>query len=278
MNSVALSPPLGVPVIAPPWARWRVGLFYWWRHGRWPDLDAPQRFTEWVQWRKLNDRRHGLAMLTDKAHAKTIAETRIGSEHVIPTLWLGADLPAVAPWAMPFIIKANHGCGQYLVVRNAADYARARAVAPLWTANAYGGLLDEWHYRAARRLLLVEPFIGGEALPLDYKVYVFGGRAEVVQLHVGRGRRHRWSQFDRAWRPLSDDPISAPAPARLADLLAAAEAMAGPEEFLRVDFYCEGGRLQFGEYCLYPGSGLDPFRPDALDLALGERWSAARSA
>ncbi|MEO5577517.1 MAG: ATP-grasp fold amidoligase family protein [Sphingomicrobium sp.] len=278
MNSIALSPPLGVPVIAPPWARWRVGLFYWWRHGRRPDLVAPQRFTEWVQWRKLNDRRHGLSMLTDKAHAKQVAEARIGGEHVIPTLWLGEVLPAVAPWAMPFIVKANHGCGQFIVVRTNADYARARAVAPLWLARNYGGLLDEWHYRAARRLLLVEPYIGGVALPHDYKVYVFGGRAEVVQLHVGRGQRHRWSQFDRDWTPLSDDPIEAEAPAQLADLLAAAEAMAGQEDFLRVDFYCEGGRLLFGEYCLYPGSGLDPFRPVSLDLMLGARWCAAHSA
>ena len=76
---------------------------------------------------------------------------------------------------------------------------------------------------------------------------------------------------------LSDDPIDAAPPVLLADLLAAAEAMAGEEEFLRVDFYCQDGRVLFGECCLYPGSGLDPFRPDTLDLLLGERWSAARS-
>lgn len=117
---------------------------------------------------------------------------------------------------------------------------------------------------------------GGSALPFDYKVYVFGGRAEVVQLHVGRGQHHRWTQFDRDWTPLSDEPIVAPPPSRLPDLLTAAEAMAGIEDFLRVDFYCEGDALLFGEYCLFPGSGLDPFRPDALDLWLGERWAAAR--
>ena len=278
LNSIALSPPLAVPVLAPPWARWRVALFYWWRHGRWPNLDAPQRFTEWVQWRKLNDRRHGLALLTDKAHAKSIAEARIGAEHVIPTYYLGEVLPVVAPWPMPFMVKANHGCGQFVVVRDAADYARARAAAPKWLARAYGGPLDEWHYRAARRLVLVEPYIGGAQFPFDYKVYVFGGRAEVVQLHVGRGHDHRWTQFSRDWTPLSDDPIKAEAPPRLKEMLAAAEAIAGPEEFLRVDFYCEGGRLSFGEFALCPGSGLDPFRPDALDLMLGERWSAARSA
>ncbi|MEO7411363.1 MAG: ATP-grasp fold amidoligase family protein [Sphingomicrobium sp.] len=258
-----------------PWKRWRVGLVYSWRHGRWPQLDSPRRFTEWVQWRKLSDRRHGLALLTDKAHAKTVAEARLAPELLIPTLWLGAQLPEIAPWPMPFIVKANHGCGQFTVVRNVADYARARAIAPRWLARTYGGWLDEWHYGAARRLLLVEPYIGADELPLDYKVYVFGGRAEVVQLHVGRGRRHRWTQFNRDWVPLSDDPIPAPAPSRLAEMLAAAEAMAGAEDFLRVDFYCEGDRLSFGEYCLYPGSGLDPFTPDALDVALGARWAAS---
>ena len=278
MNSAALALPLAVPDLAPLWARWRVKMFYWWRHGRWPDLATPQRFTEWVQWRKLNDRSLGLARLTDKAHAKSIAEARIGAEHVIPTLWLGRDLPAVAPWTMPFVVKANHGCGQVIVVRTSADYARARIVAPRWMRRAYGGPLDEWHYGAARRRLLVEPYIGGEALPYDYKVFVFGGRAEMVQLHVGRGNMHRWTQFDREWRALSNDPIAAQAPPQLSELLAAAEAITGNEEFLRVDFYCEGGRLLFGECCLYPGSGLDPFRPDALDLRLGARWRTARSA
>ena len=254
-----------------------MAIAYRWRHGRWPDLDAPKRFTEWVHWRKLNDRRHDLALLTDKAHSKAIAEARLDPSLSIPTLWLGDRLPDVAPWPMPFIVKANHGCGQYVVVRDVADYARAKAASPRWIGRAYGEWLDEWHYGAARRLVLVEPYIGGRDLPLDYKVYVFGGRAEVVQLHERRGRGgHRWTQYDRAWNALSSDPIEAAPPACLAEMLAAAEAMAGSEDFLRVDFYFEDGALKFGEYCLYPGSGLDPFKPDTLDLELGALW--ARSA
>ncbi len=253
-----------------------MGLFYWWRHGRWPDLETPRRFTEWVQWRKLHDRRRDLALLTDKAHAKAVALARIGARAIISTLWLGKNLPERAPWPMPFIVKANHGCGQFVVVRTEVDYRRAKAIAPRWLARAYGGILDEWHYGAARRLLLVEPYIGGAVLPLDYKVYVFGGQAAVVQLHVGRGSRHRWSQFDRDWTPLSEHPIDVPPPSLLAEMLAAAEAMAANADFLRVDFYCEDGRLWFGECCLYPGSGLDRFQPEALDRWLGDCWTRSR--
>ena len=275
MIALALSPPLAVPAAGLSWARWRVALFYLWRHGRWPELEAPRRFTEWVQWRKLNDRRHGLALLTDKAHGKQLAEGRLDAGQIIPTLWLGAHLPEIPSWPLPFIVKSNHGCGQFVVVRNAGDYARAKAASRRWLSRAYGGWLDEWHYEAARRLVLVEPYIGGHELPLDYKVYVFGGRAEVVQLHVGRASRHRWTQFDRDWTHVSDNHIDLPRPACLEEMLAAAEAMAGDEAFVRVDFYCEGNDLKFGEYCLYPGSGLDRFSPDSLDFRLGKCWTEA---
>ena len=285
MNTLALVGGQSIAAAASPWARWRVAVTYRWRHGRWPSLDRPVRFTEWVQWRKLNDRRTDLALLTDKAHAKTIAETRLPADYIIPVLWLGRDLPEAAPWPMPFVVKANHGCQQFVLVRTAADYIVARKIAPRWLEEAYGTWLDEWHYGAARRLILVEPYIGGAQLPVDYKVYVFGGRAEIVQVHLGRGGKHRWTQFDRSWQPLSDQPPAEQLPAeqrvdqapppRLADLLAAAEVMARGWDFVRVDFYCEGNYVLFGEYCLYPGSGLDPFKPDKLDLMLGKRWSDA---
>lgn len=49
-------------------------------------------------------------------------------------------------------------------------------------------------------------------------------------------------------------------------------------DFVRVDFYDVPGQPLFGEYCLYPGSGLDPFDPVGLDDMLGDKWRAARAA
>jgi len=41
---------------------------------------------------------------------------------------------------------------------------------------------------------------------------------------------------------------------------------------VRVDFYEIDGHPRFGEMTFYPGSGLDPFDPPALDAMLGDRW------
>lgn len=259
--------------------RLRISCLYRWRHGRWPDLDRPELFTEWVQWRKLNQGQDDpLAQLTDKLFSKSLVSGRCGADLCVPTLWAGIALPDKAPGQFPLMVKANHGCGQVRVVRSPHDWRKARRAAARWMAT-YGSWLDEYHYRAARRLLLVEPYLTGKAgMPDDYKVYVFGGRAEIIQHHVRRGSRaHRWTQFDRYWKRVGGAISNAPAPATLESMIDAAERLAGKADFLRVDFYEVDRRLWFGEFCLFPGSGLDPFEPAALDRRLGRLWSQARA-
>lgn len=190
--------PLAVP--SANWARARVSITFLWRHGYLPNVAKPDLFNEWVQWRKLKDRDLSLAILTDKLYAKAWAADRLGPSLVIPTLWHGERLPEEALWPLPFIVKANHGCNQFVVVRSEEDWIRARREAPRWLTGPYGLWLDEWHYRCARRMLLVEPFIGPDhGLPIDYKMFVFGGVAQFVQVHLDRGGDHGWVQFNRCW-------------------------------------------------------------------------------
>ena len=275
--AIDFAPPRPAAVRTSKFAALRVAVAYRWRHGRWPKLTEPALFTEWVQWRKLNDRDRSLAMLTDKLHSKRLAHATLGEAMVVPTLWQGELLPETPPAPLPLMVKANHGCGQFMVVRTLDDWRRARILAPGWLKTAYGIWLDEWHYGAAERTLLIEPYIGnGEVLPIDYKIYVFGGRAWLVQVHEDRAGSHRWAQYDRDWQQLSRQGSAVKRPASLPDMFAAAERLAVGREFLRVDFYDVGGRALFGEFCLFPGSGLDPFDPPALDHDLGAKWLAAR--
>ena len=259
-------------------ARVRVSITFLWRHGYLPDLARPRTYCEWVQWRKLKDRDLSLAILTDKLHAKSVAAQAVGASLVVPTYWHGDHLPRMAPWPTPFVVKANHGCRQFVVVRCADDWQVALRAAPQWLTATYGKWLDEWHYRCARRTILVEPFIGPEeGLPVDYKVFVFGGRAEFVQVHLDRHANHRWFQLDRDWRRMSGSPNDQDPdrPLRLNEMLEAAELIAGDRDHLRVDFYEVEGRLWFGEFCLFPGSGLDPFHPNSLDEIFGRYWTKA---
>ncbi len=270
-----------------PSARLRIRIIYWWRHGRLPRLTAPVFFTEWVQQRKLQDRNPAMPRRADKIAVKDHVALALGPDWVIPNYWTGTHLPREPHWPYPFIVKASHGCNQNAVCHTPADWRRARKRAAGWLAGPYGLWLDEWAYRAIPRRLVVEPFLGEDgALPRDYKIYVFGGVARFVQVHLERGRAHRWFLFDLHWQQLSqlhDNATPSPAlapPVNLAAMLKSAETLAAPFDFVRVDFYeipeAGGPVPKFGEITFYPGSGLDPFDPLELDALLGAYWQRAR--
>lgn len=273
------APPLGPASGGRSLDRAGIRLSYWWRHGRLPNLDEPRLFTEWVQHRKLNDRDPRLPVLADKVAVKAWVAARLGPEWVIPTLWHGTVLPSVAVWPAPFVVKARHGCNQTrFVFADRDDWRRVRRAAARWMKGRYGGWLSEWLYSHIPPGLLVEPFAGtGATLPIDYKFFVFGGRVEYVQVHLGRGAQHRWIVFDRDWRRLSA-PSADPDPARpnaLTRMMAAAETLGHGFTFVRVDLYDGANGPLFGEMTFYPGSGLDRFDPVSLDARMGRDWQLA---
>ena len=261
-------------------ARTRILLTYGWRHGRLPDLDNPATFTELVQVRKLSDHDQRMPRLADKVAVKGHVAALLGDDWVIPTLWHGRVLPVVPQWPLPLVVKSRHGCNQRAFVRyDARNWPKIRFQTRRWMASSYGYWLDEWLYSGIQPGILVEPFVGVDGqLPVDYKLYVFGGRVEFVQVHLGREHRHRWIILDGNWRRVSS-PTADPDPPRphsLPDMIAAAEQLGNGFDFVRIDFYEVAGRPLFGEMTFYPGSGLDPFDPVEIDVEMGRLWRAAR--
>ena len=263
-------------------ARLRIAITYVWRHHRLPDLGQPRRFTEFVQHRKLHDRDPRLPVCSDKVAAKAFVADRLGPDWITPTLWQGSELPQEPVWPLPFVVKSRHGCNQRAFVRSSHDdWSAVRRRSARWMNRPYGLWLDEWLYSRIPLGLLVEPFVGSNGtLPLDYKLYVFGGTVACIQVHLERETRHRWMLFDRDWRRFSA-PTSDADPARpgsLDQMIAAAETLAQGFDFVRVDFYEIAGAPRFGEMTFYPGSGLDPFDPPDIDVQLGALWGEARAA
>lgn len=254
----------------------RLHLTYLWRHRRLLSLSDAQLFTELVQRRKLIDRDPRIPRWIDKLTAKQIVADTLGQEWVTPTLWSGERLPEEPPCASPFVVKSRHGCRQMRVFRSPAnDWSEIRRAAESWTRHPYGRWLDEWGYRDIPRGLLIEPFVGdGPGLPIDYKLYVFHGRVEAIQVHLDRETEHRWSLYDRSWRRLSANPLRTDQgpPAALARMIEGAEILGSDFDFVRIDFYDVGVTPRFGEMTFYPGSGLDPFDTPGLDRELGQLW------
>ena len=263
-----------------PWlAKLRIAICYLVRHQRFISFNNPKTFNELVQRRKLNGRDARMAMLADKVAVKAFVAATLGPEWVTPTLWHGTELTETPDWPLPFVVKSRHGCNQYAFFRDkVAEWPKVRRRAQSWMKQAYGVLLDEWLYTQIPRGILVEPFIGDPCtLPIDYKIFVYGGRATHVQVHLDRENNHRWIVFDRDWRRVSaptSDANPAP-PLSLQKMLDAAEKLGSGFDFVRCDFYEVNGKPLFGEMTFYPGSGLDKFNPVSLDGVMGGLWLAA---
>jgi len=262
---------------------WSLAIQYWRAHHRWPDLRAPKRFTEKIQWLKLHGDLAAQWEWVDKIEAKKRVAATLGERWITPTLWHGPALPprAERTWPMPYVIKANHGSGWCRHVRREEDqdWPAIEKDCASWLRQTWHPELRERQYDAIPRQLLVEPRLGGDAdvLPYDYKFHVFGGRAAYVGVSVDRLQGVKIAQLDRDWKPapfVMDAKLEvAAAPARPAhydEMLAAAELLGKPFPYARIDFYDLPDGPRFGEITLTPHSGHQRIGPDEWDARIGD--------
>jgi hypothetical protein len=253
-------------------------------HGRLPHLLRPRSFTDKLNWRISFDRRDILASTCYKLAMKEHARREAADLVRIPrTYWVGTDVGELAGLPLPdrWVLKPNHSCMRVLFGEGPPDPARLAVRTAGWVQDEYWRKCDEWAYRLARQVLLVEDLVGipGE-VPADLKVLVFDGVPRLISVHTARQDRQSVRLYTPDWEPVrldSGHPMGPdrPAPTRLADMLAAAAVLAAGHDMLRVDFYEHDGVLWFGELTPYPGAGLVRLHPE-LDELLGSWWSLPR--
>lgn len=257
-----------------------------------PDLRNPRSFNERIAWKILHDRNPLIPLTLDKVAVRPWVAERIGWRYLVPVLGLW-DYPDEIPWdELPrrFVLKANHGSGYnaFIADRDTACRPAILAMAASWLAENYGKRTGEWGYRSIRPRLLAEEYLPGTGpggVPEDYKLYVFGGRPRLLQVHLGRFTDHRRELF---YDPLTLAPIPLgphrhadcpdyPGPPPEAVLLHDLAARLGADfDAVRVDFYLIGGEPRFGEITHYSGGGTVPFVSREEDFALGALWAEAQ--
>ncbi|MGB6541680.1 MAG: ATP-grasp fold amidoligase family protein [Xanthobacteraceae bacterium] len=243
----------------------------------------PRTHNEKIRRVKILNRDPRLPQRADKILVKDFVRDQLGSEWITPTLWHGKHLPPLKQrtWPIPFVIKANNGCGWNFFVRQESDldWKRIESLTAEWRSRPYGAEWGEWLYGAISPALLVEPFVGERwEYPIDYKLWTFGGKVQIIGVGTDRHSDLKFSMFDSNWNrlpfksPLPTDLRPLPKPQSLSRMIEAAEILAEDFPFVRTDFYEVNSIPKFGEMTFYPQSGLDPFDPPEWDFKLGRLW------
>ena len=271
-----------------------------------PNYINPSSYTEKMQCRKLFDRNPAFPVFCDKLLTrKYVAEK--GFEELLPKLlWSGTNLEEL-PFdsSAPYIIKPSHSSGATITVQagDVVDKQQTLHTCRKWLRKrrSHGRGVGEWGYKGLKGQVMVEellPAAGSALFADDYKVFVFGGRAEFIHVRslqdIDRSRDAVFDTFyDQKWNRLPYQrwmngvavrvsPGGIEKPACLDQMLSVAEKLATGFDHLRVDFYIVRDKPVVGELTVYNESGFVYWFPDdavyenypsrVFDYAYGSMW------
>lgn len=247
------------------------------------NLDSPKTYNEKIQWLKLHDSTPIKAELADKHAVRDYVARKIGSRYLIPLLGVWDSFDEIPLGSLPdrFVLKCTHGSGTNMLVgsKTELDYEEAGRKFRQWLGMDYsymGGF--EMHYHSIAPKILAEEMLeadDGEDL-MDYKVFVFNGKAKLIQVDIGRHHFHRRNLYTPEWEyvpasilyPAAPE-IAVDKPACLDELIRISETLGEGFIHVRADFYICRERIYFGELTFTHGSGTEKFEPEEYGLAMG---------
>lgn len=252
--------------------------------GRDLNLENPQTFNEKIQWLKIHERNYFYTKLVDKYEVKDYLAQKIGRDYIIPTIGCAYEkFDDIDFDKLPgqFVVKCTHDSGGLVICKDKAFFDKKEAKKKINRAlrRNYYYSSREWPYKNVKPRIIVEKYMEemGEDELIDYKVMCFGGKAKMIFTCSERfGDGLKVTFFDLAWHKLPFKrhyPVSKkniPKPKNLKKMIELSEKLADGMTFVRIDWYEINGRLYFGEYTFYPGSGMEEFTPEEWDRKLGD--------
>lgn len=260
-------------------------------HGYRLGLDNPMTYNEKIMWRKIFDRNPLFPKLSDKLCARSYVLEKLGQTEgeaiLVPLLFATQD-PAEIPFEdLPeeYIVKPNHGSGWSIIVDRERQVPRERIISQCrkWLKRTYGQKKMEWAYSGIKPCIMVEKLLKdnrGRLAP-DFKFYVFNGTTGMVYVLYDRFGSPTEAFYDRGFKRLRvntsfPDGPEIREPENFGKMIEISEKLASELDFLRVDLYDVDGRIFFGEFTLYPASGMYRYAPLGFERKLGEHWPLNR--
>lgn len=250
------------------------------------NLKQPQRFTEKLQWYKLNYRNPVMHQCVDKYLVRDFVKSKGLENILIPLLGKYRTIQDVDFNDLPnsFVLKTTHGGGGLNVVvcpdkakLNVDELKEKLSFSPDKVKSRTMG--REWAYYGLTPGIVAEELLvnaeNPEAGVNDYKIFCYNGKPEYLVVDVDRYIGHKRNFYKADWTrmdvssdcPQADRDITKPD--NFDKMLEIAAKLSEEFPFVRVDLYNISGKIYFGELTFYPWSGYVQYTPDEMDFRLG---------
>ena len=256
--------------------------------GRNLDLKNPKRFTEKLQWYKINYRNDLLHLCVDKYEVRDYIK-KCGLENILNGCYgVYNTYDEIDFDSLPnsFVIKKTNGGGGLNVIickdKSKFDFDKAKENITEWEGDDKDSGGREWSYYGLKSRIVIDEYLENPENPeagiADYKFFCFNGKVHSLVVDVDRYIDHKRNFYDAEWNYLdvSSDHLnfgdSLPKPEKFDEMKKVAEILSKDFPFVRVDLYLVKDKIYFGELTFYPWSGYVNFTPDEFDFVLGEEF------
>ena len=262
------------------------------KNGNSLNIDCPKRFTEWLQWYKINYRNPVMHECVDKYEVRKYVE-RKGLGHILNKVfgvYKNATEIDFQPLPTRFVAKTTDGGGgqNVIICKNKAEanFCEIRTKLNSWLNRKSVNAGREWAYTGIKESqIIIEEYLENPINPEvgieDYKILCFGGIPKIVIYDCDRYIEHKRNVYDTEWNRIYVDSdcqqkdIDISKPKNFSQMLNIATMLSEDFPFVRVDLYNIDGKIYFGELTFYPWSGYVQFHPDSFDFELGGYFSEA---
>ena len=243
------------------------------------NLSTPTRFTEKLQWLKLFYRDSKIEICSDKYTAREYVKEQ-GYEFILNKLiasYNSVDEIDFDSLPEQFVLKVSHGSGWNIVCKDKKkiNWRIYKLIIKSWMKQNLYIYGREWNYEHLEPKIIIEKYIdSGDGQLTDYKFFCFNGEPKFVQVDRDRFKKHKQTYYDMRWEKLpfttGHIAVDEVCPEKFEEMKKIASELSIPFPHVRIDFYNVKGKIYFGEFTYFDGSGFYNYKPDEWDYHWGK--------
>lgn len=254
--------------------------------GRKADFSNPKSFNEFICARKLYDDAFELWPYTDKYEARNYVEETVGKQYLNECYGVYEDPRDIPFEQLPerYALRGTHGSGYNVIVTDRHNLDQKQVVRKFqkWLKRNYYHRCRERNYYKIKPRVMCDKYLEcttADGLP-ELKIFCFGGKAKFIGYNLCLHGKTYTNMYDADWNYLNVQKgygnfDNCMIPENRDEIIAVAEKLAAPFEFVRVDLYNVDNRIIFSELTFFSGGGMVPFDPPESDIQFGEYFNGA---